>query len=105
MLIAWTTVGAREAAEGLAAGAVDGGLAACVQIEAVLSHYRWEGKTERAEEWRLTFKVLEGREAELERFVLGRHPYEIPEWIVVQADRVSEKYLSWARAVCTKSNL
>ncbi|MDP3068650.1 MAG: divalent-cation tolerance protein CutA [Opitutaceae bacterium] len=97
MFIAWTTVATRADAERLAAGAVAAGLAACVQVEGpIVSHYRWAGKVERSEEFRLTFKCLPARLAELERHVLAAHPYDTPEWLAVRAERVAEKYLSWA---------
>jgi len=106
MLIAWTTLASRADADRLAADAVARGLAACVQVEGpVTSHYRWEGRLERTEEFRLTFKFLPESLAALESFVRERHPYETPEWIVVPATRVSEKYLSWARATCTNPPL
>ncbi len=34
----------------------------------------------------------------LEKRVLGAHPYDTPEWLVVRAESVGEKYLSWAQA-------
>ena len=49
----------------------------------------------------LTFKVLPSHLAALEEQVLALHPYETPEWIAVRADRVGEKYLSWAAANST----
>ncbi len=99
MFIAWTTVATRADAERLAEGAVRSGLAACVQIEGPLeSHYVWEGELERGEEFRLTYKVLPARLDALAHLVLREHPYTTPEWIVVRAEAVGEKYLSWARA-------
>ena len=99
MFIAWTTVANRADAERLAAGAVEARLAACVQIDGpITSHYRWEGQVERSEEFRLTFKCLPARLAALEQQVLAAHPYETPEWLVVRAEHIAEKYLSWARA-------
>jgi periplasmic divalent cation tolerance protein len=99
MLLAWTTVSTRAEADRLAASAVAGGLAACAQIDGpIVSHYRWQGKTERAEEFRLCFKALPAQAAALEAHVLAAHPYDTPEWIVVRAERVAEKYLSWAEA-------
>jgi periplasmic divalent cation tolerance protein len=99
MLLAWTTVANREVADRLAAEAVARGLAACAQIDGpIVSHYRWETKLLRDEEFRLCFKFLPDAAAALEQFVLASHPYETPEWIVVKADATSEKYLSWARA-------
>jgi periplasmic divalent cation tolerance protein len=99
MLIAWTTVGTAADADRLAAEVVATGLAACVQIDGpVVSHFRWEGKPERVEEFRLCFKVMPEQLAALRTLVLAAHPYDTPEWIAVQAEDVGEKYLSWARA-------
>jgi periplasmic divalent cation tolerance protein len=99
LMIAWTTVATREDADHLATTTVELNLAACVQIEGpVTSHYRWEGKREHATEFRLMFKCLPARLATLETHVLAHHPYQTPEWIVVPAAHVAEKYLSWARA-------
>lgn len=105
MLIAWTTVGTPDEAEALAAETVARGLAACVEITGVVSHYRWEGRLERAEELRLSFKCIESQLPELEAFVHDHHPYDTPEWIVVRAEHVSQKYLSWAQASANKSTL
>lgn len=99
MLLAWTTVATRVDADRLAAEAVARGLAACVQVDGpIVSHYRWQGKTECTEEFRLCFKLLPAQAAALEAHVLAAHPYDTPEWIVVRAERVAEKYLSWAEA-------
>jgi periplasmic divalent cation tolerance protein len=99
MFIAWTTVANRTDAERLAADAVVRNLAACVQIDGpIVSHYRWQGNVERSEEFRLCFKCLPGHLELLEKWLHETHPYETPEWLVVPAARVGEKYLSWARA-------
>ena len=99
MLVASTTVAKRPDAERLALTALTGGLAVCVQIDGpVVSHYRWEGRLERAEEFRLSFKCLPAQLAALEHHVLTAHPYDTPEWLVVRAEHVGEKYLSWAEA-------
>ena len=81
MFIAWTTVATRADAERLAA---------CVQLDGpVVSHYRWQGRAERAEEFRLCFKCLLAQLPALEKQVLATHPYDTPEWLVVRADRRS----------------
>ncbi|HVS52743.1 MAG TPA: divalent-cation tolerance protein CutA [Opitutaceae bacterium] len=99
MLLAWTTVAQREDAERIAATTVARNLALCVQIDGpIVSLYRWHGREERGEEFRLCFKVFESHAAALEAHVLAQHPYDTPEWIVVRAERVGEKYLSWAKA-------
>ena len=99
LMITWTTVASREDADRLATTAVEFNLAACVQIEGpITSHYRWEGKREHATEFRLTFKCLPTLLAALGTHILAQHPYQTPEWVVVPAAYVTEKYLSWARA-------
>lgn len=102
MLIAWTTVATRADADRIAADAIAQNLAVCVQIDGpVTSHYRWEGRDAREEEYRLLFKVLPSHVSALERYVLAKHPYDTPEWIVLEAQRGGEKYLSWAKANST----
>lgn len=102
MYIGWTTVETREQADTLARGLVDARLAACVQVDGpIRSTYRWEGRVQQGNEYRLTVKYVAQRQAEIETWLLARHPYENPEWVVVRADHVSEKYLSWAQANST----
>lgn len=102
MYVAWTTVAGIPDAEALAASIMQTRLAACVQIDGpIVSHYRWEGHLEQSEEYRLTVKCLAGKLDELERHVLSHHPYDVPEWLVVRAERVGEKYLSWAKTNST----
>jgi len=99
MLIAWTTVASRPDAEALAAGIIAGNLAACVQIEGpIISHYRWQGHAERTEEFRLCLKFLPAQLLALEAHVHTHHPYATPEWVVIRAEHIGEKYLSWAQA-------
>ena len=99
MLLAWTTVASRTDAERLATDVVAAGLAACVQIDGpVVSHFRWEGRSDRVEEFRLCFKFMPEQLLALEQHVLSEHPYDTPEWLVVRAEHVGEKYLSWAEA-------
>jgi len=98
MLIAWTTLPTKAQADELAAAAVAARLAACVQVDGpITSHYIWQGTQEKSEEYRLTFKALPSQMEALQIWVHAHHPYEIPEWIVVKAEHVAEKYLSWAQ--------
>jgi periplasmic divalent cation tolerance protein len=99
VFIAWTTVANRPDADRLAADAVTRNLAVCAQVDGpITSHYRWQGQIERSEEFRVTFKCLPSHLEPLERHVLATHPYDTPQWLVAAADRVGEKYLSWATA-------
>jgi len=106
VFIAWTTLASRPDAEKLAAEVIARGLAVCAQVEGpISSHYRWNGKQERAEEFRVCLKCLPDKLVELETHVLKSHPYSTPEWLVVKTDRVGEKYLSWAGSTDTNQPL
>jgi periplasmic divalent cation tolerance protein len=99
LMIGWTTVETQAQADALAHDLLTRNLVSCVQVEGpVKSHYRWKGKLEQSAEFRLCLKFLAEREQEVEKWVLGHHPYETPEWITVRAENVSEKYLSWVKA-------
>ena len=74
-------------------------LAVCVQVDgAIRSFYRWEGEVTSAKEYRLTIKFLAENTERLEAWINEHHPYEIPEWVTVSADRVHPTYKKWAAA-------
>lgn len=96
LFVCWTTVAKRADAERLAKLAVETGYAACVQIDGpITSVYRWQDKVEIEEELRLWLKAPEQRLAELEQLIHECHPYDTPQWVCVEAQKVSEKYLKW----------
>lgn len=98
LMLAWTTVPTRADADRLADAALAVDLAVCVQIDGpITSIYRWDSKIEHSQEFRLVFKCLSAQASALERKILALHPYTMPEWIVIEATYVSEKYLSWAQ--------
>jgi len=97
LMLVWTTVPTQADAERLGNTMIEAGLAICVQIDGpITSIYRWRGKIEQSTEFRISFKCFSANLAALEQRTLVLHPYTSPEWIVVRACHVSEKYLSWA---------
>lgn len=99
MLIATTTVASATDAEHLASACIEQNLAVCAQVDGpVHSHYVWQGRKTASQEWRITFKLLREQADGLTAYVHSVHPYETPQWILVAAERVGEKYLSWAKA-------
>jgi periplasmic divalent cation tolerance protein len=76
-----TTEADRERGEALAGALLERGLVACASLYPVVSHYRWKGRLERAEEVQLLLKTspehLDGLLAALTEL----HSYETPEWI------------------------
>lgn len=71
-------------------------LAACVNIvPGMISHYRWQGAVERAEEAVMIAKtrasLAEGATAMLRRL----HSYETPAVVVLPLESVEANYLAW----------
>lgn len=91
-----TTVGADFDARALAHALVEARLAACVNIiPAIHSVYRWEGKVADDTEQLLILKTSGERVQQLRAELFKRHPYEVPEFVVIEADQMSEAYRAW----------
>lgn len=91
-----TTLDDRPVAEELIRGAVERRLAACGQLTGpVKSTYWWNGAVEDAEEWVCVFKTTRSLAASLERWIIERHPYEVPEVVTVGITGVSKDYGDW----------
>lgn len=91
-----TTFPNRSEAEGVASELVDRRLVACVQIDGpITSVYTWQGKTENAEEWRLTLKTRLDRFAAIETAIRELHSYDTPEILATPIVAGNEKYLRW----------
>lgn len=91
-----TTVGGEFDARPLARALVEARVAACVNIvESVLSVYRWEGRIEEDGEQLLVIKTTDARLEDLRRELLERHPYEVPEFVVLPVQSTSNDYGAW----------
>lgn len=95
-LIVITTVSQTYDAREIAEELVSRRLAACVNIiPQVNSVYRWNNKVEYDNEQILIIKTLDERIDELREFILKRHPYDVPEFIVIEIDAVEGPYRDW----------
>jgi len=77
-----TTVATPEDARRLAQAVLQQRLAACVQVEPITSHYRWQGALHEEAEWRLVCKTVAGSVAGLLQLLQAQHPYELPQLLV-----------------------
>ena len=85
-----------EPAESLARFLVEEHLAACVNIlPGLTSVYPWEGKIETGCEALLFIKTERGLYQKLETELRERHPYELPELIVIDIEQGLPDYLNW----------
>jgi len=93
--IVLTTLGADADAAAIARTLIDERLAACVNIlPPMISIYRWQGKVEQDREQQIVIKTASARVADLQARLRQLHPYELPEFLVLDATG-SEAYLAW----------
>ena len=90
-----STVGADFDARGLAHALVEARVAACVNIvPAIHSVYRWEGKVAGDDEQLLLIKTTADRLDALREELFKRHPYDVPEFVVIRIE-TSDAYGAW----------
>lgn len=95
-VIVLTTAGTDFDARALAHALVDLRLAACVNIvERVQSIYRWEGSVSEDAEQLLIIKTADDRVAALREELFRRHPYSVPEFVVLPIGETSDAYGAW----------
>ena len=98
-VIVLTTVSVSFDAPAMARELVERRLVACVNIVgSVNSIYRWQGKVEEDGEQLLIMKTVEERIGELREAVFARHPYEVPEFVVLPIERIEGPYKEWLLA-------
>lgn len=90
-----TTVGSEDDARALARMLVEARLAACVQVMAVASVYRWEGKLEEAGEHLLLCKIATTDFPCVEAAIRAGHDYDVPEIVMIEIAAGHAPYLAW----------
>lgn len=87
----------------LAHDLIEEGVAACANLGApCLSMYMWQGEIQGEEEIPLTFKTTVAQVPELAQRLRQRHPYELPELLVLPVAGGARAYLDWVRAAKAK---
>ena len=95
LVLVLTTI-SNERADEVARTLVDERLAACVNVHGTMqSTYRWKGRVECDAERQLVIKTTSDRVEALRSRLAALHPYELPEFIVLQAESASAGYEGW----------
>ena len=94
-LLVVTTVATADQAQALAREMVERRLAACVQVSAIRSTYRWQGAVCDDDEQRLLFKTMPERVDALLAAIRERHPYELPALHVLPTVQADAAYVDW----------
>jgi periplasmic divalent cation tolerance protein len=98
LVIVLTTVPAGDAGDAIVRALVDERLAACVNIlPPMFSTYRWQGAVARESEQQLVIKTMRTAIPALEARLRELHPYDVPEFVVLDITGASDAYASWVR--------
>lgn len=86
-------------ARDIACKVVEQELAACVNIvSGVVSVFRWEGKVQQDSECQLVIKTRKEVQEKLRELVFSMHPYDVPEWLILDVESASVDYQDWIRS-------
>jgi periplasmic divalent cation tolerance protein len=96
IVFVYTTYPSTVEAEGAGRTLVERELAACVNIvPGMISHYRWRGAVERAEEVIMIIKTRASLAQRVSAAVKEMHSYDTPAILVLPIESVDEAYLGW----------
>jgi len=99
IILVLTTVPGNLDVDELVRPLVEGRLAACVNVlPPMRSIYRWEGVVETADERQVLIKTTRRRLADVQSSLSARHPYDVPEFLVLPIADGGGAYLEWVRA-------
>jgi periplasmic divalent cation tolerance protein len=95
----YTTYPSLVEAETAGRSLVERRLAACVNIlPGMVSHYRWQGAVERAEEAVMLIKTRSSLAEAVRAAVKDEHSYDTPAILVLPIESVDQTYLAWMLA-------
>lgn len=103
IVLVLTTLPAGFDAVTLARALVEERHAACVSVlPPQRSTYRWQGAIQEESEQQLVIKTTADRVEPLQRAVRSRHPYEVPEFLVLPVTAGAD-YLKWVQESLAES--
>jgi periplasmic divalent cation tolerance protein len=98
-ILVLTTCGSAEEAAKIAEMLVEQRFAACVSlVEGIMSTYRWDSKLQKDEEVLLLIKTTQDRYETVEKTILQRTSYELPDILAVPVNTGFPDYLNWLAA-------
>lgn len=78
---------------------IENKLAACVNIiPNIVSVYKWEGKIVEGQEFLMVIKTKQSLFKKVEKAIIERHEYELPEIVATPIVKGNKEYLKWLKS-------
>lgn len=99
IVLVLTTWPADRDASAFARSLVEARAAACVALlPEMRSIYSWEGRVHDEPERQLLIKTTRGRVEAIRDMIRRSHPYDVPEFLILDVAASSEPYAAWLKA-------
>ncbi len=95
MKIVMTTVNNEKVCKDIINQLINDKVAVCINVMNTTSTYIWMGKVVTENEYLLIIKTSDSKEKKLIKKLEKIHPYDTPEIITFEPDKVSKKYLKY----------
>jgi len=90
-----TTVDNQVLAYKIAQKLIEEDIAACAQVDAIQSFYKWNNELENREEYRLMIKAKSSNYKKIEAAILALHNDDTPQIVKIDITEGLPSYLNW----------
>ncbi len=90
-----TTTDNQQVVDKLTISLLEANLAACIQVDNIVSYFKWEGKISSVPEYRIMVKAKSDNYNIIEKMIIDIHNYDLPQIIKLDIQDGLPAYLNW----------
>ncbi|HJD56873.1 divalent-cation tolerance protein CutA [Candidatus Tisiphia endosymbiont of Ptychoptera albimana] len=90
-----TTTDDQQVLDKLTISLLEANLAACIQVDNIVSYFKWEGKISSVPEFRIVVKAKSDNYNAIEKMIIDIHNYDLPQIIKLDIQEGLPAYLNW----------
>lgn len=90
-----TTTNDQQVVDKITTSLLEANLAACIQVDNVVSYFKWEGKISSVLEYRIVIKARSDNYNTIEKVITDIHDYDLPQIIKLDIQDGLSSYLNW----------
>ncbi len=90
-----TTTDDQQVVDKLTISLLEANLAACIQVDNIVSYFKWEGKISSVPEYRIMVKAKSDNYNIIEKMIIDIHNYDLPQIIKLDIQDGLPAYLNW----------